>query len=304
MAADASDKITDTRNATRPVSTTVASPRSGGGTTLTCGSLTGWPTGSASKIHGVTYQIDSNSNPVAGTQLDFSGIVSGSSITQFTVIDGTDTGNAIGDVVEMLPTAAWGQDLADALTNQHTRTGAHKNIINTGGMITDTLTVSSGTTLPVGDIGTADIADSAVTPAKLLAGTGTSWPWQSWVPVYFNITLGNGAVVAKYTQTGKSVDFRLKLTFGTTTSISSAPTISLPITAASDESGSIFGTTISTDNASPDNPVPGNLRFASATTLQVFALNTNSVNTLISATNPFTWGTADILEISGTYEAA
>lgn len=160
--ADLSDRITDVRNATRPVSTTVASPRTAGGTTLTAAALTGWPT--ASKVHGVTYQIDSNSNPVAGTQIDFSGIVSGSTITQFTVLDGTDTGNSIGDVVEMLPTASWAQDLADALTNQHTRTGGHKNVT------TDTLVVSSSTTLPAGDIGTADLASGAVTFSKLAAG--------------------------------------------------------------------------------------------------------------------------------------
>lgn len=79
-------------------------------------------------------------------------------------MDGSDTGNSVGDYVEMLPTAAWGQDLADALTAQHTRVGGHKSIT------TDTITVSSGTTLPAGDIGTADLADSAVTSAKLAAG--------------------------------------------------------------------------------------------------------------------------------------
>lgn len=157
--ANINDKITDVRNAARPNSTTVSSPRSVGGTTLACANLTGWPT--ASKIHFVTYQIDSNSNPIAGTQLDCYGIVSGNNIGSFTVVDGTDAGNAVGDKVEMLPTAGWGQDLADALTTEHNRTGTHKNIT------TDTITVSSGSTLPAGDIGTADLAASAVTTAKI-----------------------------------------------------------------------------------------------------------------------------------------
>lgn len=124
--ADVTDKITDTRNATRPVTTTVSSPRSTGGGTLSCASLTGWSTDS--KVHFVTYQIDSNSNPVAGTQLDCYAIRSGNDLTSFTVVDGTDTGHSIGDVVEMLPTAAWGQDLADALTEEHDRTGKHTDI--------------------------------------------------------------------------------------------------------------------------------------------------------------------------------
>lgn len=124
MSASNTDKITDVRNAARPNSARVTSGRSAGGATLACDNLSGWPT--ASKVHFVTYKIDSNSDVVAGSQLDCYGIVSGNNIGSFTVVDGTDTGHAVGDVVEMLPTAAWGQDLADALGLGHERTGAHK----------------------------------------------------------------------------------------------------------------------------------------------------------------------------------
>lgn len=167
MAANLTDKITDVRNAARPNSARVNLARSVGGGTLTCDNLVGWPT--ASKVHFVTYGIDSSSNPVAGTQMDCYGIVSGNTVTSFTVSDVSDLGNSVNDVVEMLPTAAWGQDLADALTHQHSRIGAHVAITNTGGMTntgglaTDTITVSStasfpgGTTLPAGDIGFADL---------------------------------------------------------------------------------------------------------------------------------------------------
>lgn len=165
--ASINDKLTDVRNAARPNAARVSSPRSAGGATLSCDNLAGWPT--ASKVHFVTYQIDSSSNPIAGTQLDCYGIVSGNNIGSFTVVDGTDNGNSINDVVQMLPTAAWGQDLADWGSSQHSRTGAHVGLTNTGGMTTDTLTVSSGTTLPAGDIGTADLASGAVTFAKLLS---------------------------------------------------------------------------------------------------------------------------------------
>lgn len=148
--ANITDKLTDTRNAARPNSAKVTSPRSAGGSTLVCDNLTGWPT--ASKVHFVTYKIDSTSKVVAGSQLDCYGIVSGNSITSFTVVDGTDVGHAVNDVVEMLPTAAWGQDLIDALLAQHSRVGAHVSLTNTGGMTTDTLNVTSSSTLPAGDI--------------------------------------------------------------------------------------------------------------------------------------------------------
>lgn len=150
MAASTGDKITDVRNAARPNSARVSSGRSAGGTTLACDNLVGWPT--ASKVHFVTYTIDSNSNPVAGTQLDCTGIVSGNNIGSFTVVDGTDTGNAVNDVVEMLPTAAWGQDLADALTSQHTRTGTHSVVTATSLTTTSSVTAGSGLTVSAGSI--------------------------------------------------------------------------------------------------------------------------------------------------------
>jgi len=123
MAASITDKITDTRNAARPTSAAVSTARAIGGANLACNGLTGWPTDS--KVHFVTYQVDTNNNPVAGSQLDCSGIVSSSTITNLEIIDGVDGGNSVGDIVEMLPTAAWGQDLADALTLEHDREGNH-----------------------------------------------------------------------------------------------------------------------------------------------------------------------------------
>lgn len=152
--ASVNDKITDTRNSDRPNSARVSSTRSVGGTTLACNDLTGWPT--ASKVHGVTYQIDSNSNPVDGTQIDFYGIVSGNNITSFTVVDGTDNGNSVNDVVEMLPTAGWGQDLADGLMVSHNRDGSLKDGA-----------VDSADVLAADVVTTAKILDSNVTTAKI-----------------------------------------------------------------------------------------------------------------------------------------
>lgn len=160
MSASTNDKISDTRNAARPNSARASGTRAAGGTSLACDSLTGWPT--VSKVHFVTYKIDANSNPVAGTQLDCTGIVSGNSLTSIVVVDGTDAGNAVNDVVEMLPTANYGHELFTALTKEHNQLdGSHKAIT------TDTITVTSGSTLPAGDIGTADLAASAVTTAKI-----------------------------------------------------------------------------------------------------------------------------------------
>lgn len=166
--ADTTDKITDTRNAGRPNTARVSSSRSAGGATLACDDLTGWAT--ASKVHFVTYEVDSNGDIVAGSQLDCSGIVSGNNITSMTVIDGTDNGNAVNDVVEMLPTSAWGQDLADALTEEHNRTGTHKS---------DLITDRTADTAPAsGDyVLTADVSDSNNLKKVTLANLGTNGAW-------------------------------------------------------------------------------------------------------------------------------
>lgn len=173
MSASLTDKITDVRNGARPNSARVVTSRIIGGTNLACNDLSGWPT--ASKVHFVTYQIDTNSNPVLGSQLDCYGIVSGNTITQIVVVDGVDGGSSVGDVVEMLPTAAWGQDLADALMRDHNRDGSHQsNIIGADQLQTNAVTSikiidSAVTTSKINDsaVTTAKINDSAVTSAKL-----------------------------------------------------------------------------------------------------------------------------------------
>lgn len=180
MSASTNDKITDVRNGSRPNTATVTTARSINGTNLACNDLSGWPT--ASKIHFVIYQIDTNSNPVAGTQLDCSGIVSGNTITQLSVLDGTDGGSAIGDVVEMLPTASWAQDLSDALIAGHERDGSH----------------SAAGAASVGEylypVGSIYINASVATNPATLLGFGT---WTAFgggrVPV------GNGTSDATYT---------------------------------------------------------------------------------------------------------
>ena len=169
MAASIGDLITDVRNGTRPNSTTVITARTVGGTNLACSSLTGWPT--ASKVHFVTYQIDTNNNPISNTQLDCYGIVSGSTITSIVIVDGTDGGNSIGDVVEMLPTAAWAQDLATGLTISLNRDGTLVSNVVTTAKIND----SAVTTAKINDLGvtTGKINNLAVTNGKL-AGSITS----------------------------------------------------------------------------------------------------------------------------------
>lgn len=63
-------------------------------------------------MHFSTYRIDAGNSVVAGSQIDWYGIVSGNNITNLTRVAGaTDAGSNIGDVVEAMPTGSWAQGI-------------------------------------------------------------------------------------------------------------------------------------------------------------------------------------------------
>lgn len=252
--ASLTDKITDVRNGARPVSARVVVARNIAGTILNCNSLTGWPT--ASKVHFVTYQIDANSNPIEGTQLDCYGIVSGANITNVTVVDGTDGGNNIGDVVEMLPTAAWGQDLADALTKEHDRDGSHNSTAFAN---------FASAMFPVGSIYTN--AAVSTNPSTLLGfgtwvefGTGKVLVGVDTGQTEFN-TLGKSGG-SKYTQAHTHGPGTLAVYANVATSAANQPNLddwagaNSPVTATHIQAGNIEGVTASYGSGNSENLQP------------------------------------------------
>jgi hypothetical protein len=125
-------------------------------------------------------------------------------------------------------------------------------------------------------------------------------PWTSFTSTTTNITLGNGTLTSAYRQFGKSVDFRIKLTFGSTSAITGAPTFTLPVSATA--ARTVNAPALMYDSSE-----------ATATAYKVGMSFNSTVNALlvrsdasaaISSTVPFTWATSDELVITGTYEAA
>lgn len=169
MSGALSDKFTDTFNAANPNVAKVTSTRAALGATLACDSLAGWPT-TNSKVHFSTYKIDTNNAVVPGTQIDWEGIVSSNSIGSLTRLAGaTDTGSAIGDIVEMNPTGSWGHDLFTGLTAEHSTTGTHGAITPTSITNAGNYNQTGGTfTAPSGVIAAAALAGS-IPYAKLLS---------------------------------------------------------------------------------------------------------------------------------------
>ena len=138
--------------------------------------------------------------------------------------------------------------------------------------------------------------------------TNATIPWAAWSPSYANITVGNGAVIARYIQIGSLVVARFRFALGTTSAIGTAPTISLPVTASGTGYGANgpavgpltcrdAGTTLHT----------GGVFIGSSTVFNIFVDNstgTYGAMSVISATIPMTWTTTDELSFTATYEAA
>lgn len=151
--------------------------------------------------------------------------------------------------------------------------------------------------------------DGAVTNAKLATGVGQpGGAWTAWTPTWTNLTVGNGTVVASYTQIGKTVKVAVSFLLGTTSAIGTAPTINLPVTPKSTatHARAYFGQGEALDAATATYPLiiessPG------SSTGEIKALGasgtyTNMLN--LSATIPMTWGNLDGLVLRLEYEAA
>lgn len=175
------------------------------------------------------------------------------------------------------------------------------------GVTIDGLNIKDGAVGTNGVV-TASITDSAVTPAKLLTGTGSTWVWQNWTPTWTNLTLGNGTLVAKYSQSGKSVDIFLYLIFGTTTAITGDVRVSLPVaprTAYATGNYQSLGSVVLVDEGTV--VIGGRLIFVGNAAPNIYyegAAGTVVNLVPLSATLPHTWAVNDKISFSTTYEAA
>lgn len=292
MAGSTTDLITKVTNGSRPVPTTVTASRSALGTTLSCAALTGWESGTTA-VHFATYRTDANNEVVSSSQCDWMGIVSGSTITNLTLMAGTDAGNSIGDVVDPIITAAWGDRTAQGILIHANPDGTLK-----------TGAVASAAVLADGVVTTAKVLDANITPAKLTAGTGSSWAWQSWTPTLTNLS-GGTLGYAKYIQVGQTVHFRLKYTLAGA-GVAGAVSFTLPITAVVGD----INTYINGGAHLVDTGTAGYLGFiilSNATTAAIQAVTTGGTygsGANLSSTVPHTWASTDVIFISGSYEAA
>lgn len=124
--------------------------------------------------------------------------------------------------------------------------------------------------------------------------------WVAYTPVWTGgagIALGNGSLVGKWRQVGKTVNVKIKLTIGTTTTFGSTVwSFSLPATAkeASADAGVLYILDNGTANRS------GIVLLNTTTTL----FGVTSADTDVGPTTPQAWANGDALVACITYEAA
>lgn len=138
------------------------------------------------------------------------------------------------------------------------------------------------------------------TNAASLNGVGQS---VAYTPTFQNFTLGNGTVTASYVLVNKLCFMTVKVTLGSTSSVTNVIGISLPVTAAS----SIFygGNAVINDTGTAN--MVGIVYQNTTTQIVLVVQNVAStyptrVNT--SATVPMTWANTDSFSITHTFEVA
>lgn len=126
--------------------------------------------------------------------------------------------------------------------------------------------------------------------------------WTTWTPTWTNVTVGNGTVIARYRQIGKTIELFLRLTFGSTTSITSAfPTFTLPVNSAYTGYNTGQATLIDTGTAN----YIGFINMSTSTSwIGVYNSSTTYLtDATLSATVPHTWANTDVITINARYEA-
>lgn len=121
--------------------------------------------------------------------------------------------------------------------------------------------------------------------------------WTPYTPTNTNITVGNGAQVAKYTRVGRLVTVSYDLLWGSTTAFTGNIRIGVPVAAAA--TGVWTASAVLLDASV--NDFPGGVYLMGGGT-QVFVVKAAGGG--ITSTVPFTWVTTDRLSFSITYEAA
>ena len=220
------DKFHKASNGTRAEATTLTAQKALGASSISTAALNGWATDTPVDFQ--LYTVDTQNNIVPGSQSDWTGIVSGTTITQLQLTGGSDDIYPIGTIVVCLPTANWADSLIEGVLLHANQNGSLVPAAVTAALTT----APAGTTqLADGSVTTAKIADNTVTNAKLSTTAGeVGGAWLTYTPTFTGFSLGNGTMTAKHTKIGKTIIGRIYIVAGSTSATTSAITFTLPTT--------------------------------------------------------------------------
>lgn len=148
--------------------------------------------------------------------------------------------------------------------------------------------------------GPNDVIATGTNILAMLGGTGATFS-----PTWTNLSLGNATQTARYVQFNKFVYFTIAIVVGSTTSVGTGPIFTLPVTAQS-SAKTVLGSIYFEDNSAPANNAGFCLK-ASTTqgVITVFGVGGgNATNDGVTASVPFPFAVNDLINISGSYEAA
>lgn len=131
-----------------------------------------------------------------------------------------------------------------------------------------------------------------------------------WIPSFTGLTLGNGAVAAIYYYDGSQVNVEISLTFGTTTTMTFNPTVSLPVPSVVPLGSELPIGSGTAHIGTSSYPVFVVTNYASQTTVLPYLLD-NPPSTqlsagwrIMSASQPAAWGVGSTLAIKFSYRPA
>jgi hypothetical protein len=149
--------------------------------------------------------------------------------------------------------------------------------------------------------------NTAVLTADSTATTGLAWDgvWTAFTPTFTGVTVGNGTLVARYRKVGKTVDVYMKLTFGSTTSLSASLNyFALPFNLATTSDG-LTCVGYAQDASAGVSYVASPEFNGNNIIWSVLAVGgTWGTTSRITSSNPYTWATNDVYWFQVRYEAA
>lgn len=122
-------------------------------------------------------------------------------------------------------------------------------------------------------------------------------------------TLGNGTIVGRYLKTGRTVDWVMQLTWGSTTAPGGGGGgenwfFGLPFSPAAGFTQRIVVGDVFDASASLHWSTSAIYSTSGGGTVRTFVATQGASNAVIDSVHPFTWTTSDILYACGRYEAA